>query len=216
MLSVCISKVWAQEKDLQLWADVSVDMQLHKAWKVSAAIGSRYQENIAILQQKYGEVSAYYSWRKHWRMGMQYRYVMRAYPTSYHLHRYAIDISYKYKWRRWRATWRERVQYKMRADNRKHSTVLRSKWKLAYNIKHCKLSPFVAAEHYLALQGKNKGLTDKWRWQCGASYPVYKHTELSAKWMWQQEYNTNNPLAASVFMLSLNITPDWFPSTSVD
>ncbi|PID88950.1 MAG: hypothetical protein CSB02_00075 [Bacteroidia bacterium] len=68
----------------------------------------------------------------------------------------------------------------------------------------------------MALQGRNKGFTDKWRWQCGASYPVYKHTELSAKWMWQQEYNTNNPLAASVFMLSLNITPDWFPSTSVD
>ncbi len=204
--SMLVFRAWAQDKDLQLWADVSADMKLHEAWKVGVEFGSRYQENIEILQQKYGELGVYYTWRKHWRVGMQYRYVMHAYPISRNLHRYAADLSYKYKWGRWRGTWRERVQYKMRAGDRKESSVLRSKWKAEYNIKDCKLEPFVAAEHYLALQGKNKGLTDKWRWQCGMSYPVYKHVDLAAKWMWQQEYNTKHPLAASVFMLSLKIT----------
>ncbi len=207
--SMLVFRAWAQDKYLQLWTDISVDMKLHKAWKVEVEFGSRYQENIEILQQNYGELGAYYIWHKHWRVGMQYRYVMRAYPMSYHLHRYAVDLSYKYKWGRWHVAWRERVQYKTRPGNHKRSAALRSKWKVAYNIKDCKLYPFVAAEHYLALQGNNKGLTDKWRWQCGVSYPIYKHVDLSAKWMRQQEYNTKHPLTASVFMLSftINLTP---------
>ncbi len=206
--SMLVFRAWAQEKDLQLWTDISVDMKLHKAWKVGVEFGSRYQENIEILQQNYGEVGAYYIWHKHWRVGMQYRYVMHAYPISRKLHRYTADLIYKYKMGRWRAEWRERVQYKTQEENNKRSVTLRSKWKVEYNIKDCKLEPFVATEHYLTLQGKNKGLTDKWRWQCGLSYPIYKQIDLSAKWMWQQEYNTKQPLAASVFMLSLKIHLD--------
>lgn len=191
----------SQESDAQLWTGLGASAKLSKAWQIEMGIGQRSIENMDLLRQQYVQMGAAYSWHKGWRVGTKYRYAAYKYPEHKLGHRWVLDVSYKHRWGRWQGQWRERWQHRWKAQS--YNAFLRSRWKIAYNIKHCKINPFAAAEHFLALQGKAAGLTQEWRWQLGASFPLVKAWELSASYMLSQEYNIAQPVRAHVFLLAI-------------
>lgn len=94
---------------------------------------------------------------------------------SEYQHRYALDVTYKDKFGRFTPSFR--IRYDNYADGEiTDREFLRYKAKLAYNIRNCKIAPFVEAEGYQELE---EMMLYKMRYGAGFKVKVGQHSSFS-------------------------------------
>lgn len=206
--SASYNELLAQEKDFQIWGDVSAKYKINKKFSLASELGLRTRENSRLLKQYYAELGGSYKINKRFDVGLKYRFVSYYEQSKTSIHRLNADISFDKGWGRFSFKWRERYQQEWFVSNYKNEfdeKTLRSRWDLSYNIKKTKLEPFFSLEHYLGLNGKERLLTTQIRWTLGADFPVNKWSDISISYRIEKEYYKANPLTAYVLILSYKI-----------
>lgn len=197
-----------REEDFQVWGDVSASYKLNKKWKVDGEVGLRTRENSELLKQYYLEFGGRYKINKRFNVAARYRFVSYYEFGKSAIHRINVDFIYDNKWKRFKYDIRLRYQQGWYLSNSKqefYARVLRSKFKVSYDIRKNKLEPFFSFEHYLGLNGDMRGLTAQIRWTLGAEYPVTKWSDIALAYRFEQEYYSYNPLNAHILMVSYKI-----------
>ncbi len=201
-------QIYAQENDFQIWSDVSAKYKLNKKWRLDGEAGLRTRENSSLLKQIYFEFGGRYKLNKRFDVSAKYRFSNYYRFGKTNIHRFAADISYDNKWKRFRWQVRGRYQHDYLVSNYSQEFYLqnwRTKFEVSYNIKRNKLEPFVSFEHYLGLNGKEKYLTTDIRFTLGAAYPVNKWSDLSMSYRIEREFYSANPTTGYILTVSYKI-----------
>jgi len=198
----------SREKDFQVWGDVSASYKINKKWKLDGELGLRTRENSQLLKQYYLEFGGRYKINKRFAVAGKYRFVSYYVFGKSSIHRINLDVNYDNKWNRFSYVLRLRYQQGWYLSNTKHefySRFLRTRLKVAYDIRKNKLEPFFSFEHYLGLNGDLLGLTAQIRWTLGAQYPVNKWSDISIAYRIEQEFYRYNPMNAYILLISYKI-----------
>ena len=198
--------VKAQENDFQIWGDLSAKYKINKKIKLNASIGLRSYENSQLIKKYYADFGVKYVISKRISLGAKYRFSDYHFHSKVSTHRMSFDATYSFKkWGRTRLSIRERYDYEWLVVNPVNvgdDMTLRSRITLTYDIRKCKIEPYVSIEHYLGLNGYLSGETKLLRWTMGAQMPITKWSDLQVSYRIQKQVYTNNPTIAYVFMVS--------------
>ena len=201
-----ITVVKAQENDFQIWGDLSAKYKINKKIKLNASIGFRSYENSQLIKKYYADLGMKYDISKRISLGAKYRFSDYHFHTKVSTHRLSFDATYSFKkWGRIRLRIRERYDYEWLVVNPVNvgdDMTLRSRITLTYDIRKCKIEPYMSIEHYFGLNGSFSGETKLLRWTMGAQMPVNKWSDLQVSYRIQKQVYTDSPTVAYVFMLS--------------
>lgn len=131
---------------------------------------------------------------KFFELGGSYRFISnpRDEKDTEYLHRLAFDATLKKKIERWKFSLRGR--YTDYTEDDSDGNFFRLKAKAKYNIKNCRLTPFVAIESFRNLNNSN---WYKMRYSSGVSYPVFNNSSISVGYKldyYLQEYTNKHIL----------------------
>jgi hypothetical protein len=198
----------SQENDFQTWGDLSLDYKINKKWKLNGELGLRTRENSQLLKQYYLEFGGAYKINKRFDLSTKYRFTnyYRLGKTS--IHRWASDLSYDNKWKRFTWKLRGRYQHEWFASNYSQEfdeQSWRTKFEVSYDIRKNKIEPYFSLEHFMGLNGKDSWLTTDMRICLGAEFPINKWSDLDINYKIEREFNTANPLTGFILAFSYKI-----------
>ena len=187
----------AQMLDDQQWFSVTLSQEIGDyRWKVEQSLRTRY--GWAISDNLFSEVSLRRKINKHLALGANYRFGWKDpffEPGAFH--RFNFDVRLKNKWKKQdlELTFRPRIQVRFKPDE----GIVKRKWywrnKLSLSKKINKT--FVAwttAELFTQLNEQRQGLNlDEFRAGFGLDIDVGKRKELTAYYLWSNEFNQENP-----------------------
>jgi hypothetical protein len=178
----CISN--AQTNDAGLWLRASVEKKINLQMSLQLSQGLRMYENLTEVGQTFTELGFSYLIKKGFTASVMYRFSQsKQMDNSYSLrHRAAIDLAYKYKYKRAIFIIRERVQIQYRNVGTSETgnvprIYARTKFTFKYDLKK-KITPYVAIEMYNPLNNPKRMWIDKLRYRAGLEYDVNKHHSL--------------------------------------
>lgn len=211
LIWLMVYPVAAQEGDFQTWGDISARYKINKKWRMDAELGLRTRENATMLKQYYLEYGIRYKINKRFDLSTKYRFTNYFELGKTSIHRWAIDISYDNKWKRFSWELRGRYQHEWFASNYSNEfeeQSWRTKFEINYNIRKNKIDPYFSFEHFMGLNGKNAWLTSDLRWVLGAEFPVNKWSDLDVSYKIETELNTANPLTGYILSITYKIDLD--------
>lgn len=198
----------AQESDFQTWGDISARYKINKKWRLNSELGLRTRENSQYLKQYYLEIGGSYKINKRFDLTTKYRFTNYFKTGKTSIHRWATDVSYDNKWKRF--TWQVRGRYQHEWFVSNYSQKFdeqswRTKFEVSYNIRKTKLDPYLAFEHFMGLNGKYKLLTTDIRFTIGAEYPINKWSDIDVNYKIESEFYIKNPLTAYILSITYKI-----------
>jgi len=207
--ALAMSVVEAQENDFQIWGNMSAKYKINKKIKLTSFIGIRSYENAQQIRKYYADLGLKYNISKRLAIATKYRFSYYHLNSKVSTHRVGVDAIYSFKkWGRTRLSIRERYEYEwlvVNPANIGEDMTLRSRFTLTYDIKKCKIEPYVSIEHYWGLSGRLGGETKLLRWTMGAQMPVNKWSELQLSYRIQKQVYTAKPTVAYIFMIAYAI-----------
>jgi len=205
LLSVIVR---AQENDFQIWGDVKAKYKINKKWKLNGEIGLRTKENSQMFKQYYFEFSGSYKINKRFDLSTIYRFTNYFELGKTSIHRWALDLSYDNKWKRFSWKLRGRFQQEWFVRNYSHEfdeKSWRTKFDVSYDIRKNKLEPYFSFEHFLGLNGEEKLLSTDLRWTLGAEFPINKWSDLDVSYKIETELNEANPITGYILSVTYKI-----------
>lgn len=173
LFSLIISSAWAQEVDneLQIRTEFKATYKPTKKLKISFNPELRFDETFTVDKYNLEGIASYKVW-KFLSIDAGYRFIgnPRNGKTTEYFNSYMFGFSAKKSFDRFKSS--IRVRYTNYADDEiTDKKFLRYKGDLEYNIKGCKITPFVAVE---AFQRLNDNELYKMRYVVGADYKIFK------------------------------------------
>ncbi|MCG8579886.1 MAG: DUF2490 domain-containing protein [Bacteroidales bacterium] len=175
MVLVIDTKAQDTEHTSQTRTEFKISYKLADKWKLQAIPELRFDETFSI--DKYIlELKTVYNPFKRLSLGASYRFIAneRSTKDTEYLQRYAFDIKYEYKLKRWKPT--IRMRYTNYSEDDENGEFLRGKAGLEYNIRKCKFTPFAGAELF---QDLNNNELFKVRYSLGTDYKINKTNSIS-------------------------------------
>ena len=203
-LSCCLSLlllfstwVFSQTTDFQTWSSISAEKALSKKWSVSLENELRLQDNSTRLRTDYIDVSAKYKWTKRFDVSGSYRFIVK--PDKLGQRIYA-DFSYEQPLEKWTIDSRIRIQHQFNTTS-DDENYLRPQVTLRYKLSK-KWEPFIEQEFFYQLFYYQGDQFDESRTSAGTKYKFNKQHSLKGFYLYEYEFNVNDPLRANVIGVS--------------
>jgi len=149
----------------------------------------------------------YYNlWRKKAKVGVLYSFINKENSDDYYdnRHRFAVQLSYREAFTKWRVSWRGRVQSTLRDEDYGDYKInpkyyFRNKFQVNYLPMHSRFKPNLSCEFYCQLNNPDHNIIDKIRTTVGTDYILTRNSTLEIYLRYDKEIQVKNP--ANVFML---------------
>lgn len=179
------TSVKAQNPEFGTWTGVSVSKKLTKDFRVKFSPEFRFGKGFS-LDEFLAETSLEYEPITYFSIKGKYRFETnpRENKETEYFHKYALDLNGKYTLHRFKFQLRTRyTNYsEFDTDYGLLNPYLRYRIKTKYNIKNCKLSPYVSLEYFYQLADRE---FNKVRYTLGFDYKLKKNHYLSLAYHYQ-------------------------------
>jgi hypothetical protein len=182
--------VWSQERDVQFWLTANIRKDLGKNFRLYYEQSYRTYENLTKTKTFTFEAGGYYKpWKFLW-LGTYYRHY-NDFRDNRKSNLTGI-VLLKEKVKRFDLKSKTRYIYIFGHEvNTEH--FLKERISAEYNIKNCKINPFVSSEINIHLQSQ-KTEPEEIRFYVGADYNIARHHNIEVYYRYSQEMNVNNPV----------------------
>jgi len=196
ILFCCTSFItFAQHTDGGVWTGVGFSFEPVNNFTFDFNEELRYNVSVADLYQINSNFSLDYKLSKKFKTGIEYRYSIR---DGRNTNRYGWGLGYKEGLNDFELSLRTKFQYSPVPDG-KEGTAWRNKAALSYEINK-DFSPFVSGELFYSMSNEIDQL-DNYRLEAGLNYGPNKHNDFSLSWLFDHEFNVNNPETMHVLTL---------------
>lgn len=185
--------VMAQESDFQTWTSAGIKKELSKRTDFTLSQELRLKDNSTRLNTTFTDVGLKYQLFKNFDAGLYYRLIISPGAVA---HRPYGEVSYEIDIQKWSIEPRLRFQHQ-EERNEIAKNYFRPKATLSYKINK-EWKPFVAGElfyHAFYYQGSQ---FDEYRLSTGVEYDWKKKHSIKLFYLFDQEFNVNNPLQRHV------------------
>jgi len=201
-LSFISSKLFSQTTDFQTWNSASVEKSLSKKWSVSLENELRLQDNSTRLRTDYIDLQTKYKWTKRFDVSGAYRFIIK--PDEIDQRIYA-DFAYEQPLDKWSIDGRIRVQHQFNPTSQDED-YLRPQVTVHFKLSK-KWEPFLEEEFFYRIFYNKGNEFDESRTSAGTKYKFNKHNSLKAFYLYEYQFNVNDPLRANVMGVSYQY--DW-------
>jgi len=185
---VCFPSVlFAQHTDGGAWISMGVSHEPVNDFTLEVNEEIRYNISVEELYQINTNISVDYKLSKKFKTGVDYRYSVR---DGRNTNRFGWGISYKEGMQDFDLSLRSKLQYSPVPDGAE-GTSWRNKAALSYQINK-DFSPFVSGELFYSMSNEIDQL-DNYRVEAGLDYGPNKHHDFTISWLYDVEFNVNNP-----------------------
>jgi len=191
LLFICTISAYSQQNDFQNWSSLKITKKIYKRTNFSLKQGIRFRENASLISKNFTDVKLSHRLKKT-DFGVSFGYRL---STDFDLdisydnkHRFYIDFTSKYDYKRFKTSFRERVQYQGNIIS-DYSALFRTKIDISYNVRKTPFEPFLQFESFMTMKDK----FEKFRYTIGFSHPIFKDLNADFFYRIQQNFNTNNP-----------------------
>ena len=201
LLFICSLSAYSQQNDFQSWNSIKIGKKIYKRTNFSVKEGIRFRENSSLISKNFTDVKISHRIKKtDFEVSVGYRFSndFNLDFTSENKHRYYSDFSSKYKYKRFKISLRERVQYQGNSSG--FSTLFRQKLDVSYNVRKIPIEPFLQFEFFINMDEE----FEKLRYTIGFSQPIFKNLNADLFYRIQQTLNTNNP--ENIFILGTSLS----------
>ncbi len=174
LVLACLSpRLAAQEADYTTWLKMGAQYEVDERWEVSGGLEWRTKQDVGTTDRLGLDVAAKYEALPFLKLGAGYEvhYRNRGDEGWKFRHRYHADGTLSGKWMRVKVSLRERFQHTWNAEEKELR--LRSRLKLAYDIRRCKLEPYASVEMYNGLARGEHFDVVRMRYRAGLTLPLF-------------------------------------------
>lgn len=203
---------YAQMQDAGLWMNISVEKKIIPNLSVSLNQEFRMNENITELGTFFTDVGATYKINKYLRFSANYRFTnKRRLDDSYSIrHRYYFDLTVHKKFSSVILSFRTRFQSQytdvFSSDAGKVPAYYsRNKLSIKYDDGR-RLKPYFYAEIFSPLKRPFDIFIDNTRYCAGLEYEINRMNTIDFFYMFQKEYNVNDPVTDHIIGLGYYIS----------
>lgn len=205
-LCFILSNAFTQEEDFQIWLELEACADLGKNFSICIENETRFYENASLWGRNQTDIGLAYDFNKLFSVAAAYRYLYY-YPFSdltYNKSRWVADLHFKPRYKRWRFSGRLRLVN----DNEGLSPNLfdkrplhRERFRAIYNFRKSPFRAGFGTETYFPV-GPNFYELRKLRLFTGVQYRVSRDHRFGLDFIYDREFNTNNPLTAYIISVS--------------
>ena len=165
--------VSAGEPDNTTWLKMGAQYEVNERWEVSGGLEWRTKQDVGMTDRLGLDVAAKYEVLPFLKLGAGYEvhYRNRGGEGWKFRHRYHADGTLSGKWMRLKLSLRERFQHTWNTEEKEFR--LRSRLKLAYDIRRCKLEPYASVEMYNGLGRGERFDVARMRYRAGLTLPLF-------------------------------------------
>ncbi len=203
--------------DFRTWSALELKYEQSEKLTFSLEGQLRMKNDVATIDQYFGEFGVQYKFPNNFRLGGGIRYIRdndtRGNVQGYENHlRFNLDVSYKH------SLDRLGLKYRIRYQNRNELGIsnsegdvprqrVRFKTTLDYNVRNWKLDPEISGELFNKFQknGNSNGF-DKYRISLGTSYKVKKIGRFTLLYRLEKEFNVVNPETLNILSFKYSYT----------
>ena len=191
----CLSpRVAAQEADYTTWLKMGAQYEVSERWEVSGGLEWRTKQDVGTTDRLGLDVAAKYEVLPFLKLGAGYEvhYRNRGDEGWKFRHRYHADGTLSAKWMRVKVSLRERFQHTWNAEEKELR--LRSRLKLAYDIRRCKLEPYASVEMYNGLSRGEHFDVARMRYRAGLTLPLFSErweSDVFYSRQWERDAKKN-------------------------
>ena len=153
---LCVEMVVAQQNDWGVWTTADIEKKLNKRWNATAGLEYRTKDGLAKTDQIRSSLGAEYQPWKFIKFGVAYTLIANKKQKRdilVYRHRFTFNTTASYKFDRFTASWRPRLQATFYDKTEKDADeldnyrwVVRNRFGLKYNIRKLPLKPYVQFE----------------------------------------------------------------------
>lgn len=204
----------AQTEDLGMWNTFSLNKDLGDKFSVGIDQELRLRDNLSTINLVYTNFGASYKLTDYFKVGLTYRFIDKHKDDlSWGIrHRGYIDLTFKVKPAKFTISYRARFQMEWRgagyADDYGYvpEIYLRNQVKIAYKATD-KIEPYIGDEVRWQIQNPRipyHNSIDRTRAFAGVNYEINKHNTVGAYFLYQHEFNVNDP--ETLYIIGLEYT----------
>ncbi len=177
VLAVCLMgtayKARAQTVDYTTWLKMGMQYEVNKRLELSSGLEWRTKGDVSMTDRLGLDIAAKYEFFSFFRIGAGYEvhYRNRGEDGWKFRHRYHADGTLSAKWMRMKVDLRERFQHTWNKEEKEFR--LRSRLKIAYDIRRCKMEPYASVEMYNGLGKHDNFDIMRMRYRVGMKTPLF-------------------------------------------
>ncbi len=203
-------------RDAMLWSTISLEKKITQRLSINIDEELRLLNNFNQINLNYMNFGSYFAIDKRFKVGIVYRWIEKNnFDGSYsHRHRFYVDASYKTKIKFVTFAYRARLQTQVRdyfssADGRIPESYWRNKFDFKFDINK-PITPYIGAE--FRYQFPNMRLKEannefnRGRYYAGFNYKISDKYSCGAYYLYQREFNINNPERDHVYGIEFGIS----------
>jgi len=201
----------AQEKDFELWNEITLKKEFNKHLGIVGSMQLRLDQNASSIKSYFPEVGIFYNINKYIRFSFDYRFTVVAKPNGSYTHKNRCNFGLRLRKKLKPFVLKYKLQYQYGLDNylyrellttNEGNSYLRNKVTAEYQLSK-RWTPKVSGELFYHLEN-GKSQFDIYRIVFGVDYDLNKHNQISCAYYIEKEFNVYQP--QSVYILKLNYT----------
>ncbi len=200
----------AQVNDAQLWENVSVNKKITHLWDFHFNHEGRISDNITHFNYAYGDFGLSYKLTKWFKLSGDYVLLWKKGTSRESIkHQWYFDYAIKLKLKPFEFEWRNMLQQEVQnvyssSVGKVITNYLRNKFTIKYHPEKYpwyRFAPYLAVEAYYHLDNNDKygRQFDRIRYFAGVFYIFNKKTEMELYYLYEDNFNTNNPAKNFVY-----------------
>ena len=197
----------SQVNDAGLWMSAGFEKQIHKKLSVFVEQDLRMNENISEAGTIFTDLGGQYKLVKNLSFSVSYKFMLKRRVDDRYSkrHRYMLDLAYRYKFRKFMLTLRERLEnqyqdYYSRPEGPVPECSVRSKLTVKYHLKK-RIEPFAYAELFYLMNTKKGKIINTERFSAGFNYKLTRTSSLDVYYLINKELNVKDPITDFVMGL---------------
>jgi len=190
-----VSLMFAQNSDLGLWTTIDIESSMSPKWDIGLSGEYRWKNNISVTDQIRGGVTVTRNLGNYFNLGAGYILIAdkKANRDIFELrNRFLMQARGQYKYARFTADWRVRMQLTLLEKNDENTSafdsentnwVLRNRFRLRYNIKGSSFRPYAHFEMFHQLFSNLEYRYFQNRLSVGTVYRMNRSHDFAAGYM---------------------------------
>jgi hypothetical protein len=195
----------AQTTDFRLRAGLSIQKDFTKKLKASVDYEHRFDNYLTTFDQALIEPSVSYEIKKFLSVGAEWRLMadQDLQRRISYKQRGALFIRFKKSIDDFDFKFKSAIQYGFddltnNSSNNRKKIINRNSFSVDYNWFGSRFTPFAGYEFFYDINNPNGGIINQSRVKLGTSYRVSKASEISAYYIFENEFNIANPVDAHI------------------
>jgi hypothetical protein len=200
-------KLAGQIKDYRTWFEAEFDKGLNNGIVLSLEVEQRLKNNSLRYDRTQLTIAGEYDFNKHLRTAAGIRGILsrgneELMHGSYRLH---ADATGRYTLAEIDLSWRLRLQYGFEDISffdlvNKNNLACRNRLRGGYHIFGTRITLFTLVESWHLLSGKPARYFRKLRYSAGVQYDLNFRSEISLRYIMENEFNVTNPLQTHILV----------------